>query len=90
MYRDFEASSQMFQRLSIDVGFEPTSSCLHAHKQRRVSSASERVGKIVLKICPLTPGFLDPEIDDFWIEAVNGRILDFPRSKSGLDAAVGM
>ena len=33
-------------------------------------------------------GILDPKIDDFWIETVGGRVLDFSQSKSGLDAAV--
>ena len=33
-------------------------------------------------------GILGPEIDDLWIETVGGRILDFPKSKSKLDAAV--
>ena len=58
---------------------------------RNASAASAGVGKYRKFVEPHTHWgsliILEPRIVDFGLETVGGRILDFPKSKSGLDAA---
>ena len=60
-----------------------------SNKQDNPKHRPKRSENSFLKFNHPFSGILDPKIDDFWIETVGGRILDFPKSKSGLDTADG-